>query len=347
MRAKKSKSRPQLVDVLIGAYRRRILGLLLLNPEKSFYVREMERLTGVPAGSLHRELKLLTDAELLARSTSGNQVRYQADRANPIFEELAGILRKTAGLADVLRELLAPLSNAVRLAFVFGSVAQAKERAESDVDVMVVGTVGFPEVVQALAPARDRLRREINPVAMTAEAFSKKLAAGDRFVSRVAREPKIFSLEVPMSLQNLLKIGQLKEHPADAEEIQRLLAAAERNLSDAAVAAVSFETRYDAAYRAITQTCLSALMAHGFRPDTNRPGHHVTLIQALPLTLGVDATRVIVLDALRRKRNLGDYTGEDIDEASVDACIAEAKRLLGDALEWLTTHRPNLITPKL
>jgi hypothetical protein len=87
-------------------------------------------------------------------------------------------------------------------------------------------------------------------------------------------------------------------------------------------------------------------MAHGFRPDTNRPGHHVTLIQALPLTLGVDATRVIVLDALRRKRNLGDYTGEDIDEASVNACIAEAKRLIGDALGWLTTHRPNLVTPK-
>jgi hypothetical protein len=182
------------VDVLIGAYRRRILGLLLLNPDKSFYVREMERLTGVPAGSLHRELKLLTDAELLARTASGNQVRYQADRANPIFEELAGILRKTAGLADVLRELLAPLSDAVRLAFVFGSVAQAKERAESDEYVMVVGTVGFPEVVHALAPARDRLRREINPVAMTAEAFSNKLAAGDRFVSRIAREPKIFLL---------------------------------------------------------------------------------------------------------------------------------------------------------
>jgi predicted nucleotidyltransferase len=182
------------VDVLIGAYRRKILGLLLLNPGKTFYVREMERLTGVPAGSLHRELKLLTDAGLLARSASGNQVRYQADRTNPIFDELAGILRKTAGLADVLRELLAPLSDAIRLAFVFGSVAQGKERATSDVDVMVVGTAGFADVVEALALARDRLQREVNPVVMTAEAFRTRLAAKDRFVSRIAREPKIFLL---------------------------------------------------------------------------------------------------------------------------------------------------------
>lgn len=194
MRAPRSKNAPQLVDVLLGAYRRRILALLLLNPEKTFYVREMERLTRVPAGSLHRELKLLTDAGLLARSVSGNQVRYQADRTNPIFDELAGILRKTAGLADVLRELLAPLSDAIRLAFVFGSVAQGKERATSDVDVMVVGAVGFAQVVEALAPARDRLQREINPAVMTVDAFRTKLAAKDRFVSRIAREPKIFLL---------------------------------------------------------------------------------------------------------------------------------------------------------
>jgi hypothetical protein len=133
-----------------------------------------------------------------------------------------------------------------------------------------------------------------------------------------------------MSLQNLLKIGQLKEHPADAEEIGDLLAAAERGLADARVTAISPETRFDAAYRAIAQVALAALMAHGYRPDTNRPGHHATLIQALPLTLGLGAKRVTVLDTLRRKRNLADYTGADIDESSVDACIVEAQSLLDD-----------------
>jgi len=129
MRARLSRGKSRLVERLFGAYRRRILSLLLLHPEQSFYVREIGRLTGVSG--------------LLTRTSAGNQIRYQADRACPLFEELAGVFRRTAGLADVLREALEPLGPAVRLAFVFGSVAQGKERPTSDVDVMVVGKAPF------------------------------------------------------------------------------------------------------------------------------------------------------------------------------------------------------------
>jgi len=143
-------------------------------------------------------------------------------------------------------------------------------------------------------------------------------------------------------LANLLKIGQLKEHAADANEIARLLAAAQRSLADARSGAISAETRFDAAYKAITQLGLAALMAHGYRPDTNRPGHHMTIIQSLTLTLGVAGSRMAVLDTLRRKRNLADYTGEDIDDASVVECIEQAQRLGEDAHAWLRKHRPQL-----
>jgi len=194
MRAKTQPQAPQLVEILFGAYRRQILALLLLRPDESFYVREIGRLTGVPVGSLHRELKLLGDAGLLLRSLAGNQVRYQVDRACPIREELAGIFRKTAGLADVLREALAPIAGEIRIAFVFGSVAQGKERATSDVDVLVVGSASFAAVVEALSRAGERLRRDLNPVVMTRTAFETKLAGRDRFISRVAREPKLFLL---------------------------------------------------------------------------------------------------------------------------------------------------------
>ncbi len=194
MRAKAIPQAPQLVEVLFGAYRRQILALLLLRPDESFYVREIGRLTGVPAGSLHRELKLLCDAGLLLRSVAGNQVRYQLDRACPIQEELAGIFRKTSGLADVLREALAPLADKIRLALIFGSVARGKERTTSDVDVLVVGSVSFAAVVEVLSRAGARLRREVNPVVMTVADFKAKLAKGDRFAARVAREPKIILL---------------------------------------------------------------------------------------------------------------------------------------------------------
>jgi predicted nucleotidyltransferase len=192
MRTKQQPRPPQLVEILFGAYRRRILGLLLLRPEESFYVREIARVTGVPAGSLHRELKALTEAGLLARTTAGNQVRYQADLTCPIFDELAGVFRKTAGLADVLRELLVPLGRGISVALIFGSVAQGKAGRHSDIDLLVIGPVPFADVVEACHAGTQRLGREVNPVVMSRAAFQSKARHGDRFIARVAKEAKIF-----------------------------------------------------------------------------------------------------------------------------------------------------------
>lgn len=110
--------------------------------------------------------------------------------------------------------------------------------------------------------------------------------------------------------------------------------------------AISSETRFDAAYKAVMQAALAALMAHGYRPDTNRPGHHVTVVQGLTLTIGLAPARVTVLDTLRRQRNLSDYTGDDLDASSVEHCIAEAERLLQDVVSWLEANRPQLTIPK-
>lgn len=189
---KKQKNSGALAETLFSDYRRRVLALLLLRPDEHFHVREISRLTSVPAGSLHRELKLLADAGLLARHAQGNQVRYQADRDCPIFNELAGIFRKTSGLADVLRAALLPLADTVKAAFVFGSVAKGAERAASDVDLCVVGSASFTEVVMAMADMRQQLGRDINPVVMTFEQFHTKLKTGEQFVTRIMSEPKLF-----------------------------------------------------------------------------------------------------------------------------------------------------------
>jgi len=149
-----------------------------------------------------------------------------------------------------------------------------------------------------------------------------------------------------VSLENLLKIGQLKAHPLEAEEIERLLAAAQRNLHDAHVTSISPETRFDAAYKAIMQSALAALMMHGLRPDTNRPGHHMTVVQSLTLTVGVQAKRVAVLDALRRQRNVADYTGDDIDDSTAEHCIEEAEGLIEDVLAWRKLNRHALVPKK-
>lgn len=131
-----------------------------------------------------------------------------------------------------------------------------------------------------------------------------------------------------MSLANLAKIGQIKDHVTSVDEITRLLTAAERNLRDSKVAGISDETRFDAAYKAIMQCSLAGLAAAGYRPATNVPGHHQTMVQSLPLTLAVSKETMVVLDALRKKRNISDYSGDLLDPESLRVCISEAESLL-------------------
>lgn len=178
--------------LLFGAYRRDALALLLLHPEQSLHVREIARAIGKAPGTLLRELNALAQAGVLLRKPLGNQVHFQADPDCPIYEELRGILKKTVGVADVLREALAPLAPRIRAAFVYGSVARGDERARSDLDVMVVGEASFGEVVDALTGAQEALRREVNPNVYPALEFRKKLAAGDPFLKRVLAGRKIF-----------------------------------------------------------------------------------------------------------------------------------------------------------
>jgi hypothetical protein len=128
-----------------------------------------------------------------------------------------------------------------------------------------------------------------------------------------------------MTLDNLLRIAKLKAHVADKAEIARLLASADRALFDAAVPDVSAVTRLDAAYRAIMQAALVAMLANGYRPVTSEAGHHQLLIQALPKTAGIDADRVRVLDAYRAARNQSDYRGVPVSDSVVDECRKSAR----------------------
>lgn len=181
-----------LASLIFSDYRRRVLGLLLLHPDTTYHVRELARLTGTSAGTLHKELSKLTEGGVLRRQAVGNQVRYGANRDCPVFEELASILRKTSGLVDVLADALSSVENQIDLAFVFGSLARGDQTANSDVDVMVVGELGFAAVVQLLHPVQEALRREINPVVYSLAEFRHRAVSGDSFIQEVLTKPKLF-----------------------------------------------------------------------------------------------------------------------------------------------------------
>lgn len=146
-----------------------------------------------------------------------------------------------------------------------------------------------------------------------------------------------------MSLANLLKINQLQVHSPSKEAVQRLLEAAKRNLADAHISAVSGENRFDAAYKCIMQCAMVGLWVNGYRTSTSQPGHHQTAIQTLPTTIGLPQSTVIVLDSLRKQRNVSDYEGDPISDQAVIECIKQAEKLYQDVLAWISNNRSDLI----
>ena len=161
----------KLAELLFKDYRRRALSLLLLHADKRYHVREIARLTDTVAGTLHKELARLADAGLLLKDTAGNQVLYGANRDCLIFEELASLFRKTSGMTDVLAGALASFSDRIVAAFVFGSMASGKETAGSDIDLLIIGDVGFSEIVKAVYSAQEVLGRKINPKVYSKEEW--------------------------------------------------------------------------------------------------------------------------------------------------------------------------------
>jgi len=121
-----------------------------------------------------------------------------------------------------------------------------------------------------------------------------------------------------------------------------MLDSAERAIADARQNSISPETRLDTAYRAITQLCSIALWANGCRASKSKPGHHQTMIQSLVHSIGLDRDQMLLLNAFRVKRNAIDYTGDDVDQASVDECVTAAGNLLCHVTQWLANYIPEL-----
>ncbi len=146
-----------------------------------------------------------------------------------------------------------------------------------------------------------------------------------------------------MTLENLLAIQRLIEFSPTREGIRKLLNSAERNLKDADLKELSFDNRFDAAYKSIMQCAMIGLWANGYRTSTSQPGHHYTAIQALTKSMGVSREDIIVLDALRKQRNLSDYEGDSVSESALLACIDEANKLYQHTLMWIESNRKDLI----
>ena len=179
-------------DALFTKTQQKVLGLLFGKPDKSFYTNEIMRWASIGRGTVSRELDRLVGAGLLTATKEGNQNHYQANSNSPIYKELVGIVRKTFGVADGIRQALKPLDENIDLAFIYGSIAKGADMKSSDIDLMLVGkALSYGDVVEVLLPLEESLQRSINPTIYEKKDFIAKLNASNSFVTRVMEQTKI------------------------------------------------------------------------------------------------------------------------------------------------------------
>ena len=200
MKAKRKKAktsppprRASLADALFSTIQQRVLAYLFGQPERSFFATELIKLAGGGSGAVQRELARLAESGLVTVKRVGTQKHYQANPKSPLFAELCSIAQKTVGLAEPLREALAPLAKRITAVFVYGSVAKRSDTAASDIDLMVVSdSLTYADLYTAMEQATARLGRKVNPTVYSRREWAKRVKQKNAFVTRVMAQPKIW-----------------------------------------------------------------------------------------------------------------------------------------------------------
>ncbi len=179
-------------DALFSKTQQKVLGLLFGKPDQSYFTNEIIRWVGLGKGTVMRELERMLSAGLLLQTQKGNQNHYQANQQCPIFQDLVAIVRKTFGIGDAIKTVLAPLESQITQGFIYGSIAKGEATSTSDIDLMLVGDdLSYGQIMELLAPVEESLGRTISPTLYTPQDFEAKLTAGNHFLLRVTEQPKI------------------------------------------------------------------------------------------------------------------------------------------------------------
>lgn len=193
-----------LSELLSSKTRAEILRLLFGPDKVELHMREMARQANCAIGTMQTELKKLGNLDLVVPRKDGNRTYYRANTAHPIFHDLRSLVLKTVGLVDVLRQALGN-NTEIRIAFVFGSIARQEEMAGSDIDLLIVGSLGLRDVTRLLAGMPEQLGREINPHVMSEEDFLGRKVAGDHFINQVIASQKILIVGNHHDLETMVR----------------------------------------------------------------------------------------------------------------------------------------------
>jgi len=192
-----------IAELLSSKIRAEIFRILLgVVPDAELHMREIKRRTGFAIGTVQTELKKLQRLEIISRIKDGNRVYYRANTTHPLYHDIRNLVLKTSGLLDVIKDALSN-GKGIKIAFVFGSFARQEEKANSDIDVMVVGNIGLRKLTGLLMDVSGRIGREINPHVLTEKEFVKRKKEKDHFLNQVLESPKIFIIGIENELTEM------------------------------------------------------------------------------------------------------------------------------------------------
>jgi predicted nucleotidyltransferase len=197
------KSSP--LDALINKTTQAVLAATVLRPDRSWYLSDLAKHLRRRPSSLQEPLASLVSAEVLSRRKEGNRIYFQANQDCPFLRDLQGLIAKTVGLVEVLRDALAPLKSRIAVAFVHGSVAASRERAASDIDLIVVGSLGLSGLSPVLEKVEQRLGRPVNANVYSPEEFVGKISARSHFLCSVIHKEKLFIVGKPNDLERIAR----------------------------------------------------------------------------------------------------------------------------------------------
>ena len=170
--------------------RQDLLTLFFTNPSKRYYLRELQRMLGYSAGSIRRELLRFQKDNLFTTQKVGNLLYYRLNTNHPLFKELKSIVSKTVGVEGSLRKGISSIKK-IKTAFIYGSFASKKQKADSDIDLMIIGNPDVSSLNEKISGLEKKLEREINITTYTQDEYKNKRKVKSGFVMDLLKNPKI------------------------------------------------------------------------------------------------------------------------------------------------------------
>jgi predicted nucleotidyltransferase len=180
-----------LSQILSSQVRAEIFRLLFSGDKVSIHLRDLQRQSGLSIGTVQKEIGHLKELDLVTSKRDGNRLYYSANRVHPLYKEICGLVEKTSGITERLKEALRSIKG-IECAFIFGSYAKNEEKSHSDIDLIIVGEVGLRALSSIFKDLTEKIQRDINPHVFSKKSWFEKIEKKDHFIKIVLGEKKVY-----------------------------------------------------------------------------------------------------------------------------------------------------------